>query len=376
MRLSQRIEAVAPSRTVQFTRLLHDDPAKALSVINFAVGEPHTGTPQPVIAATKQALDKGKTRYGPVRGLKSLRTLISEQFDGYREENIIVANGSKQLLYGIMQVICDPLDEVIIPRPFWVSFSEQVKLASAVPIYVDTVDHQLDLTAISNAMTNRTRAIIINSPNNPTGAVYSQEDLRQVADIAISKDLTIISDEAYHDFMYENEAHKGFGSMADIRDRLVVVRSFSKTFDMTGFRVGYMAAPQKVITAMSRLQSHLSGNVCTFSQEGALAALSLSPSLIKEKQRQFQKKRDMAFDLARELFDCIKPMGAFYLFPNIGRHLSAGQTSEGFAARLLEKGGVAVVPGSAFGMEGHIRISYAVSDKHLAEGFERIAGVL
>jgi aspartate aminotransferase len=376
MRLSHRIKAVAESRTVQFTSLLAERAASGESVINMAVGEPEHETPLPVIAATKQALDDGKTRYSPVRGIKTLLAGLSRQNEGHSQENIILSNGSKQSLYAIFQTICNPGDEVIIPRPYWVSFSEQVKLASAVPVFVDTVSHQLDCGAVSKAITEKTRAIIINSPNNPTGAVYPFDALRKIADMAVSNDLIIISDEAYDAFVYEKSNPDGFGGMQDIQERLIVVRSFSKTYGMTGFRIGYVLAPRAIIRALTKLQSHLTGNVCTFAQEGAVAALSVDPLLIRENRDQLEKKRNMAYGYARRLFDCIKPGGGFYLFPDVSRCLKKGWTSEDFATRLLEKAGVAVVPGEAFGMGGHIRISYALPAKDLTDGFERIASVL
>ena len=376
MRLSDRLTAVTESRTVQFTSLLARRAAKGESIINLAVGEPDHETPLSVVAATKQALDDGKTRYSAVQGIKALRSRLSKQIEGYNEENIIVSNGSKQALYAIFQIICNPLDEVIVPRPYWVSFSEQVRLASAVPVFVDTVAHQLDCRAVAEAVTDRTRAIIINSPNNPTGAVYPFSVLRKIADIAVSRNLFIIADEAYCAFLYEDGLSDGFSSMEDIRDRLIVVRSFSKTYGMTGFRVGYVAAPREIIAAMARLQSHLTGNVCTFAQEGALAALSLDPLLMEENCARMKKKRDLAYEYACRQFDCIKPAGGFYLFPDVSQYLKEGYTSENFSAHLLEKGGVAVVPGEAFGMGGHIRISYAVPEKELITGFQRIASVL
>jgi len=376
MRFSDRMAAVQASRTVQFTSLVAESMAKGVPVINLAVGEPEHGAPAPVVAATKQALDEGKSRYSPVQGIKTLKSRLAEQFKGYGEENIIVSNGSKQALYAIFQVICNPGDEVVIPRPYWVSFSEQVKLASAIPVFVDTVSHQLDCQAVSEAITHRTRAIIINAPNNPTGAVYPFEALRKIAGIAVSKNLFIVSDEAYHAFVYADPPQDDFYSLPDVRDRLIVVRSFSKTYGMTGFRVGYVAAHRDVITTLGRLQGHLTGNVCTFAQEGALAALSLESSFIKENCRQLKKKRDMAYDYASRYFDCVKPDGGFYLFPDVSRYLKTYQTSEALAAHLLQNAGVAVVPGEAFGMGNHIRITYAVPEQELIAGFERIANVL
>lgn len=376
MKLADRIMKVGESKTVQFTALLQEYAARGEPVINFAVGEPDFRTPTVVVAATKQALDDGKTRYDTVAGNQTLRTHLSHQFKGYKPENIVITNGAKQALYAIFQVSCDPGDEVLIPKPYWVSFSEQVKLASAVPIFVNTKAHQLDIQAISDAITPKTRAIIINTPNNPTGAVYPFEDLRRIADLAISHDLIIISDEAYKDFIYDGSPDESFIDIRDIRDRLVIVRSFSKTYSMTGFRLGFVVAPEKISKALVRLQSHLTGNVCTFAQEGALAALSLDSSVTVARLKKLRDKRDLAHGYVSKWSECIKPGGAFYLFPDVSRHMQDDHSSEKFAAYLLKHAGVAVVPGEAFGMPGHIRISYAVSKEDLIQGLERIAGIL
>jgi len=376
MELANRVNKIEESGTVQFTLLLQQLRKAGKDVIDLAVGEPAYGTPAEVIDATKQALDQGQTKYGPVAGLQELKSRLARQFEGYDAKNIIISNGSKQCLYTMFQAICDPSDEVIIPRPYWVSFPQQVKLAGGRPIFVDTRDHQLAVDKIEQAVSSKTRAILINSPNNPTGAVYPAQDLKKIARLALKHSLFILSDEAYSAYVYDGIQPASIFNVAEIRSRLIVTRSFSKSFNMTGFRIGYTAASRDVIGALNKLQSHVTGNVCSFAQYGALAALGLG----KEKQERWrldlERKRDYAYGKISGLFDCIKPQGAFYLFPDVTRQLDTGTTSADFARRLLEDFGVAVVPGEEFGMPGHIRISYAVSEDNLVSGLEKIAEAL
>ncbi len=376
MRLSDRINSVEESQTVQFTRLLQQLRQQGREVIDLAVGEPQFNTPPPVIEATKRALDDGRTRYGTVSGLQELKSGLAGQFEGYEDGNIIIANGSKQCLFSIFQVLCNPSDEVIIPRPYWVSFPQQVSIAGGKPVFVDTRDHQLDCDAIERAISSRTRAILINSPNNPTGAVYPAKDLENIAQMALEHGLYVISDEAYGAFVYDDMGAQSLFDFKMIRDRLVVIRSFSKAYSMTGYRIGYLAASSEIVTAVGRLQSHLTGNVCTFAQYGALAALDMDQSIVAGWRNELEKKRDYAFGRTEKLFECLKPQGAFYLFPDVRQHLKNGMTAVDFAAGLLENYGVAVVPGEAFGVPGHIRISYAVSEENLVSGFNKIAEAL
>jgi aspartate aminotransferase len=376
MKLSDRINQIEASGTVHFTQLIQQLRGQGRDIIDLAVGEPPYDTPGTVIEATQQALDAGKTKYSPAAGLPELKSRLARQFDGYDAGNIIISNGSKQCLYAMFQVICNPLDEVIIPRPYWVSFPQQVKLAGGRPVFVDTDIHQLDCEKIERAVTPKTRAVLINSPNNPTGAVYPAADLAGIAKIALERNLYLISDEAYRLFVYDGLKAASPFSFEDIRHRLIVTRSFSKNYGMTGFRIGYIAAPQEFIRAVADLQSHMTGNVCTFAQHGALAALGMDDGELEEWRADMEAKRDYAYQRAAELFDCVKPRGAFYLFPDIRQHLKDGMSSVEFAGRLLENYGVAVVPGEVFGMGGHIRISYAVSEDRLVSGFEKIAEAL
>jgi aspartate aminotransferase len=376
MELSGKILAIAGSQTVAFTTLIQQLRQQGRKIIDLAVGEPQFDTPAAVIDATQKALDAQKTRYSPVKGLPELRAQLATRFNDYNAKNILLTNGSKQALYMIFQVICDPADEVIVPVPYWVSFIEQVKLAGGKPVPVATRNHQLDCDVIAAAVTPQTKAILINSPNNPSGAVYPMADLQKIARLAADHNLFIVADEAYDAFVYDGCKLASLFDIETIRNRTIVTRSFSKSYSMTGFRIGYIAAPEQIIAALSKIQSHLSGNVCTFAQYGALAALSLDGHFLSDRQAALQGKRDMAFRSVSKLFDCIKPQGAFYLFPDVSAVLKNNETSETLARRLLEQAGVAVVAGEAFGMANHLRISFAVSEKNLKNGLERLAEVL
>lgn len=376
MKLSKRIQTVEGSKTARFIPLLDALKRQGRSVISLAIGEPTDDTPLPVIDATKRALDCQETRYSDMAGLMNLRSALADRLNGCGPDNIVIFNGSKQALYTIFQCICDPGDQVIIPVPCWVSFAEQVKLAGGEPVFVATTNHQLDVDSIAAAVTSKTKAILINSPNNPTGAVYPRTALERIARVAVKHNLAVVADEAYDFFVYDNLPCFSLYELETLRNRLILTRSFSKHYAMTGFRVGYAVAPTALAAAMVRIQSHLTGNVCTFAQHGALAALAMDDGLLVQRRADLQHKRDLAFEQVSAMFPCIRPQGAFYLFPDISGHLRQGETSGDFAARLLEKTGVAVVPGEDFGMDGHVRICFAAPDDQLMEAFKRIRGVL
>jgi len=376
MKLSEKIQSLELSKTVAFTALIQDLRREGKTVIDLAVGEPQFDAPSEVIESTKTALDARQTRYSQVKGLPGLRAQLATRFSGYDADNILLTNGSKQALYMIFQMICDPLDEVIIPVPFWGSFVEQVNLAGGRPMLVDTQNHQLDDEAIARAITPRTKAILINSPNNPSGAVYPLADLKKIARLAVDHNLFVVSDEAYEAFVYDGYKHVSPFEIEEVRSRTIVVQSFSKGYSMTGFRMGYVAASAPIIAALSKIQSHLTGNVCTFAQYGALAVKSLDEHWLIARQAEMQRKRDIAYQYASQFFRCIRPRGAFYLFPDVSTVLKPGETAQKLAERLLKEAGVAVVAGEAFGAANHVRISFAVSDEELKKGFEQIAGVL
>lgn len=374
--LAARAQAVSESKTTHVFTMAQQLRLEGKDIISLAVGEPDFDTPEEIIQATREALEARATRYGPVAGLDELRSELAKSFHGYGPENILVTNGAKQALYTLFQALCNPDDEVILPEPCWVSFTEQIKMAGGRPVMAATMDHQIDPHAIEQAITDRTRVIVINSPNNPTGAVYPKEVLEQVAAIAAKHRLYLISDEAYHAFTFDGHRHVGLFDAAVARDRVITVRSFSKHYNMTGFRLGYVAAHPSIIQALAKLQSHICGNVCTFAQHGALAAVQMAQTVVEQRRAELEHRRDMAFAFAQSLFDCIKPQGAFYLFPNVTRYLKGKQTSEDLAVHLLTTAGVAVVPGEAFGSPGHIRISFGAKTADLHTAFERIKKVL
>ena len=373
--LSERIQQISTSRTVHLSGVIDALQRQGHRIINLGIGEPDESPSPHVLSGTTAAIDRGETRYGPVSGIPELREAVAGRFEGYGHENIIITNGSKQALYMALQVLCNPGDEVIIPRPCWVSFREQIKLAGAKPVLVNTTNHQLDCNAMEQAINAHTKAIIINSPNNPTGAVYPGEDLKKIADLALAHDLYLISDEAYEAFVYDGWPKACLFDFPHVRDRLIIAGSFSKAYCMTGFRIGYAAAPKNIIVAMARLQSHLTGNVCTFAQHGALAATGIDPSGFNRWLKTLQKKRDITLEMLRH-FPCHAPRGAFYVFPDVTRCLKKGEGAEDLATEILEHANVAVTPGEAFGGEGHIRICYAIAEKPLREGLRRLAQVL
>ena len=380
MQLSERIQSVQESKTLRFRPLIEQLRAEGKKVIDFAMGEPDFDTPEEIKSATKKALDNNKTRYAQTAGIADLKKAICKKLKQnnleYAENEILVSNGSKQILYELFQVLCNPGDEVIIPVPYWVSFAEQVKLASATPIFVETKAAQLDVKKIKAALTKKTKAIIINTPNNPSGAVYRTNDVKEIAELAAEKEITIVSDEAYEMLVYDGLHHVSVASLSSkIKKQTVTVQSFSKPYSMMGFRIGYCAAEKEIIAAMSRLQDHLSSNACTFAQYGAVEAYQMNQSDIKKRIAQLEKNRNAAYAEVTKVFDCIKPQGAFFLFPDVSKVLG-NRTTEELSMFLLKEANVAVVPGDAFGAPKNIRISYTRPIDEIREGFERIGKAL
>lgn len=372
---SSCIQTIAESKTAKVFNRANHLRQQGHDIISLAVGEPDFATPDPVIKATKEALTNGETRYAPVVGIDALRQKLADGFEHAAPENILISNGAKQALFSLFQVLCDPGTEVIVPAPCWVSFTEQIKLAGGSPVLVETPGHQLDPDLIEKAISQQTRAILINTPNNPTGAVYGADALSAVAGLAQKHGVYLIADEAYHVCCFDRP-HIPVRDISPDPRRVITVRSFSKHYNMTGFRIGYVAADPAIIEALTKLQGHVSGNVCTFAQYGALAALEMDQDIVDRRRSVLSQRRDLAFELVSDLFPCIKPQGAFYLFPNISQRLRTGQTSGDLAMALLEKTGVALVPGEAFHGPGHLRISFAVSEDKLYQAFERIRSIL
>lgn len=382
MRASSRAGSVAESRTLRLSNEAARLRAEGVDILSLLEGEPDLPVPEAVIRATSEALAAGRTRYSASAGLPELRAALSrklEEVNGVAAapEDILVTNGAKQAVYEVLQALCEPGDEVLIPAPCWVTFPESVKLAGGVPVLVPAgPDHQLDLAALERAVTARTRAIILNTPNNPTGAVYPEAALRAVAALAERRGLAIVSDEAYEALVYDGERHVSVASLPGAAARTVTIQTFSKSFAMTGFRVGFAAGPADLLRAAARVHGHVTGNACTFAQHGALAALGLGEAHRSAWRAAHEKRRDLAFELGSRLFECVKPRGGLFLLADARRHLGRFADSEALAAHLLVKGRVAVVPGSAFGAEGFLRLSFSASEASLREGFARLEKAL
>ncbi len=382
--LSTWARNIAPSPT-----LAVDAKAKALlaageDVCGFAAGEPDFDTPEHIKEACIAALKAGKTKYAPTPGIEPLRQAIADKYAAdyglkVAPSQVIVSPGGKFSCYLTILAVCSPGDEVIIPAPFWVSYPEMVKLAGATPKIVladDTTGFRLTPAMLEAAITPRTRLIIINSPSNPTGAVYSRAELEAIAAVALRHNCYVMSDEIYEHLTYDGATPTCFATLgADIGARTITVSGFSKPYAMTGWRLGTTVAPAPIAKAVAELQSQTSSNATTFAQYGALAALKE-----KEKTRAALAQMLAAFDRRRKFLHaelskipgvrCLLAQGAFYLFPNIS---SFGLKSEEFCTRLLDEQKVAAVHGSAFGAEGYLRLSYATSDEIIAKGVSRLA---
>lgn len=382
MELSKRIQNIEGSKSVGLASVLLRLKKEGRDIIALNVGEPDLPTPEVVKEATAKAMRDNQTRYSLVEGIPELREAIAARFerDTKRQvspSQILISNGSKQTLYNIFQTLLNPGDEVIIPRPYWVSFPEAVKLAGGVPVFIDAPDLQLPLAGIRAAINEKTKLIIVNSPNNPSGVVYKRQDMEALAKLAVEKNLYLVSDEAYEALIYDDSEKFSFAQMDDeVAKRTLHVQSFSKTFMMTGFRIGHVIANQEIINAMNKLQSHLTGNNCTFAQYGAIAALKHEKEIVPPMIELMRKRRDLCMELSQGLFDLDLPGGAFYLFPRMGKYLERFKDSAEMATFLLEKTGVAGLGGSAFGMEGHLRFAFTASEADLREAFKRMREVL
>ena len=384
MKFSSRAIAVAESATLKLSAEAARLRAGGVDVIGFLEGEPDLPVPDGVLRATEAALRAGRTRYSASTGLAELKEAVVQKLrdeNGVEAgpENVIVTNGAKQAIYETLQTLCDPGDEVLIPSPCWVTFPEAVKLAGAAPILVETnAFHQPDLGALEAAVSPKTKAIILNTPNNPTGAVYTAAALRAILAFAIRRDLTIISDEAYEGLVYDGALHRSIASLgSEAAARTITIQTFSKSFAMTGYRIGYLAGPADFVKAAARIHGHVTGNACTFAQLGAAAALDLGAAHRDAWLAAHQNRRDLAFELGSRLFSARKPEGGLFLFADARRHLGGKfKDSAALARHLLENGRVAVVPGSAFGREGFLRLSFSSPEAVLREGFARMEKVL
>ncbi|MEO1374737.1 MAG: pyridoxal phosphate-dependent aminotransferase [Cyanobacteria bacterium J06635_10] len=380
MKLAARISQVSPSLTLAIAAKAKAMKAEGIDVCSFSAGEPDFDSPDHVKAAAQRALDEGKTKYGPAAGEPSLRKAIARKLQSennldYQAENIIVTNGGKHSLFNLMQALIEPGDEVIIPAPYWVSYPEMVKLVGGTPVIVTTDEksgYKIQPEILRKAITPRTKLFVLNSPSNPTGMVYTPEEIKALAEVIVEKDILVVSDEIYEKILYDGAKHLSIGSLNDeIFARTIVSNGFAKGYSMTGWRLGYLAAPVELIKAAITVQGHSTSNVCTFAQYGAIAALSESQDCVEEMRQAFAKRRKVMLERINAIpgLNCAQPDGAFYLFPDISK---TGLKSLEFCKTLLEEHQVAVIPGVAFGADNNIRLSYATDMATIEKGMDRL----
>ena len=380
METATRLKLLTPSLTLAVDSKAKAMTAEGIEVFGFGAGEPDMDTPEHIKAAAITALQQGRTKYTPSAGIPELRQAISQKFlkdNGldYKSSQVIVSNGAKQSCFNAIAAVVNEGDEVIIPAPYWLSYPEMVRLVGGQPVIVETrEENNWKLTAedFENAMTPRTKMIIINSPGNPTGSVYTRDELRALAEVAAEEDIFILSDEIYEKLTYDGAEHISIASVSpEAYDLTITVNGFSKAYAMTGWRLGYLAAPEPIARAIDSMQSHMTSNACSFAQYGGLAALTGDQQCVVDMREEFDIRRQYMFERLTQIpgVTAVRPQGAFYVLANIG---GLGIKSQNFADRLLSKANVAIVPGIAFGDDRTVRLSYATSLDIIKSGVDRI----
>ncbi len=389
MNLSNRANSVTVSPTMKISAMAKKMKAEGKNVINLSVGEPDFDTPKNVKNAAIKAIEENKTRYTINSGITELRKAISKKFKidnnvDFSIDEIIVSNGAKQSLYNTLQAIANPGDEIIIPTPYWVSYPQMATLAGAVPVYLNTdeeTDFKITVEQLKHAITEKTKALILCNPSNPTGAAYSKEELLKLAEFILAKNIYVIADEIYEKLIYDDFKFDSFISIIpELKNRIITINGVSKAFAMTGWRIGYAAAEKNIVQAMNKIQSHSTSNANSIAQYAAVEAITGNQDSVGIMRKEFEKRRNFLYTELIKIdgISCYKPQGAFYLFPNIIQlfhNISANRNvnnSYDFAMNLLEKAEVATVPGVSFGAEGYLRLSYATSMENLMESVNRI----
>ncbi len=368
--------------------------AEGVDIVNLSAGEPDFDTPSTAKAGGQAAIDSGFTKYTAAAGMPELREAIAEKLRrenglDYSADEIVVSNGAKHALFNIFMVLLDPGDEVVIQAPYWVSYPEMVKIAGGTPVIIKTdasTGFELTVEMIEAAITSRTKVIALNNPSNPTGVVYEPKKLRAIAEIAVRKNLTIVSDEIYERLVYDGKEIVSVATLGpQMRERTITVNGFSKSFAMTGWRLGYTASPKNLAKAMTELQSHSTSGPSSITQKAALAGLRGDQGFLATMRAEYDRRRQYAVERLRSIpgFELeVVPSGAFYVFPNVSKlfgHTIGGRpiaTTDDLCLASLESARVAIVPGGAFGSPEHIRLSYATSMERLREGFDRIEKLL
>ncbi len=385
MNLSKRVAALTPSATLEITAKAKALKAEGHDVIALGAGEPDFNTPLHILEAAKNAMDEGLTKYTPAGGILPLKESIISKFEedqniSYNPDEIIVCTGAKHALYTLFQVILDEGDEVIIPTPYWVSYPEQVKLAGGHPVYVEGKEEQafkVTVDQLEEVVSSRTKAVIINSPSNPTGSIYTPDELEQIGAFCLKHDILIVSDEIYEKLVYDGAEHTSIAQLSDkLKQQTIIINGVSKSHSMTGWRIGYAAGRKEIIKAMTNLASHSTSNPTSISQYAALAAYEGSQEPVAEMKQAFEERLNTVYDKLNRIpgFTCVKPEGAFYLFPNAkeAAEKTGFNSVDDFVKGLLEEEKVALVPGSGFGSPENVRLSYATSLDVILEAIHRI----
>jgi len=391
MTLSERVKNIQASQTLAITSQVLKMKADGKKIISFGAGEPDFNTPNNIQEEAIKAIKDGFTHYTSASGIPELKKAVIEKLSRdqgiyYNTNQIIISNGAKHCLYNALMALCNPGDEVLLPTPCWVSYTEQIKLAQAKPVFIRTSqENQFQLSAkqVENSITDRTRVLLINTPNNPTGAVYNEEELQKIADILVEKDIYCISDEIYEKLVYENEKHFSIASLGpNIKEKVLLINGVSKSYAMTGWRIGYAAGPEGIISGMSKFQGHCTSNANSIAQKASVEALKGDQESINHMHDEFDKRRKFIVKELNKIngFSCDMPKGAFYAFPDISKLLKTGMLYHGeeikdslqLANYILSEAEVAVVPGSAFEAEGYLRLSYATSIEEIEEGMSRL----
>lgn len=385
MNLAKRVQTLTPSTTLAITAKANELKAQGVDIIGLGAGEPDYNTPENILEAAYRSMKEGKTKYTPAGGLPALKEAIIKKLErdqhiSYKPNEIMVGIGAKHVLYTLFQVLLNEGDEVIIPIPYWVSYPEQVKLAQGVPVYIEaTASQQYKISAaqLKDAITDRTKAVIINSPSNPTGMIYSMEELEELAEVCREADILIVSDEIYEKLIYGDVTHTSTAGLSDdAKNRTVIINGVSKSHSMTGWRIGYAAGDAELIKAMTDLASHSTSNPTTTSQYAAIEAYNGTQDTVEEMRQAFQSRLEAIFPKVAAIpgFSVIRPQGAFYLLPDVSEaaQKTGFDSVDDFVTALLTEANVAVIPGSGFGAPSTIRLSYATSLEALEEAVDRI----
>ncbi len=388
LNISNKAQRISPSPTLAIDSKFKQMKAQGVPVIGFGAGEPDFNTPDNINKAGIEAIETGFTRYTPASGTLDLKQAVCDKFKrdfglDYNTSNIVISNGGKHVLTNVFMCICNPMDEVIIPTPYWVSYPEMVAVADAVPVYINTTEeNNFKFTAkqFEEAITDKTRALVLNSPSNPTGMVYSREELLAIAEIAVKNNIYVVFDEIYEKLVYNGE-HINIATLGDdIKKLTIVVNGMAKAYAMTGWRIGYCAADEKVAKAMSNLQSHTTSNPNSIAQYASVEALNGDQSTIDVMKNEYVKRRDYMVERINSIdgISCLNPDGAFYIFMNVKKLLGKEHygkvinTASELCEDILEKALVALVPSEGFGIEGYARLSYATSMENIQNGLDRI----